>query len=73
MYMFIAASDEHLRGRNKKILQWRYAYLLHFYDLIWHGICMLWYAISMLCDEILKNDMIWYAIVWHGMVCYAML
>ena len=22
-------------------LQWRYAYLLHFYDMIWYGICML--------------------------------
>ena len=23
-------------------------YLLHFYDMIWYGIRMLWYAISML-------------------------
>ena len=36
------------------VIQWRYAYLLHFYDMIWYGICMLWYAISMLCYEILK-------------------
>ena len=55
-------------------LQWRYAYLLHFY-MIWYGICMLWYAISMLCYDILKNDMIWYAtcIIWYGMLWYAML
>ena len=56
-----------------RYLQWRYAYLLHFYDMIWYGIRMLWYAISMLCYEIFKNDMIWYAIVWYGMVWYAML
>ena len=55
------------------ILQWRFAYLLHFYDMIWYGIRMLWNAISMLCYEILKNDMIWYAILWYGIVCYAKL
>ena len=55
------------------VLQWRSAYLLHFYDMIWYAIRMLWYAISMLCYEIFKNDMIWYAFVWYGMVCYAML
>ena len=49
------------------MLQWRYAYLLHFFDMIWYGICMLWYAISMLCYEIFKNDMVCYR-----MVCYAM-
>ena len=56
------------------VVQWRYAYLLHFYDMIWYGIPMLWYmyAISMLCYKIIKNDMIWYAIVWYGMLCYAM-
>ena len=43
---------------------------LHFYDMIWFGIRMLWYAISMLCHEILKNDMIWYAIIWYGKLCY---
>ena len=53
---------------NREV-QWRYAYLLHFYD-IWYGIRMLWYAISMLCYEIFKNDMIWYAIVWYGMLRY---
>ena len=37
------------------MVQWRYAYLLHFYDMIWYGIPMLWYAISMLCFKILKN------------------
>ena len=35
--------------------QWRYAYLLHFCDMIWYGFCTLWYAISMLCYEILKK------------------
>ena len=59
--------------RDNKMVQWRYAYLLHFYDMIWYGICMLWYAICMLCYEILKNDMTWYGIVWYGMVCYGML
>ena len=49
--------------------------MLIFYssDMIWYGIRMLWYAISMLCYEISKIDMIWYAIVWYGMVCYALL
>ena len=37
-----------------KQLQWRYAYFLHFYDMIWYRIRMLWYAISMLCYEIFK-------------------
>ena len=27
------------------LVQWRYAYLLHFYDMIWYGICMLCYEI----------------------------
>ena len=58
--------------QNKISIQWRYAYLLHFYDMIWYGTCMIWYAISMLCYEILKNDMICYAIVLYGMVCHAM-
>ena len=40
--------------------------------MIWYGIPMLWNAISMLCHEIFKNDMIWYAIVWYGIACYAM-
>ena len=59
----------------RTLLQWRYAYLLHFYDKIWYDIPMLWYAISMLCYEIFKNDMERYAIVWYGtcMICYAML
>ena len=57
------------------MVQWRYAYLLHFYDMIWYGIRMLWYSISMLCYEILKikdikNGMKWYAIVWYCMLCY---
>ena len=51
-------------------LQWRYAYFLHFYDMTWYGIPMLWCVISMLCYEIFKNDMIWYYIVWYGMLCY---
>ena len=59
--------------KTENTVQWRYAYLLNFYDMIWYGIRILWYAISMLCFEILKNDMIWYAILWYGIVCYAML
>ena len=62
--------NNHKRIASRAWLQWRYAYLLHFYDMIWYGIRMLWYAISMLCYEIFKNDMIWYAIVWYGMLCY---
>ena len=65
-----------LKVFQNSVIQWRYAYLLHFYDMIWCGIHMLWYAISMLCYEIFINEMIWYAIVWYGMngmACYAML
>ena len=47
------------------IMQWHYAYLLHFYDMIWYGIHMIWYTIR--CYEIL-----WYGMVWYGMVCFAM-
>ena len=43
------------------------------YALLWYGMeSMVCYEISMLCYEILKNDMIWYAIVWYGMVWYGM-
>ena len=49
------------------ILLWRYAYLLHFYDMIWYGIRMLWYAISMPCYEISK--MIWYGMLSYSIVC----
>ena len=63
-----------LRHIKTTILHCHYAYLLHFYNMKWYGIRMLWYAISMLCYEKLKNDMIWYAIVWYGLVLwYAML
>ena len=48
-------------------------FFLHFYDVVWYGIPMLWYAISMPFYEIFKNDMIWYAIVWYGILCYAMI
>ena len=43
------------------LLQWRNAYLLHFYEMIWYmyDICLLGYAIPMLYYEILKNKMIW--------------
>ena len=57
---------------TKLQLQWRFAYLLHFYDMIWYSIRMLWYAISMLCYEIFKHDMLSYGMVWYGMLCYAM-
>ena len=75
-FFFKLHLDHHIASNFvliSNMIQWRYAYLLHFYDMIWYGICMLWYAIFMLCYEILKNDMIWYAIVWYGMVCCGML
>ena len=71
MIKLLLKQEAHGRLRSPEI-QWRYAYLLHFYDMIWNGICMLWYAIFMLCYEILINDMIWYAIVWCGVVWYGM-
>ena len=42
------------------LLEWRYAFFLHVYDMIWFGIRIICYAISMLhvCYEIFKNDMI---------------
>ena len=49
-------------------VQWPYAYLLHFYDIIWYGIRMLWNAFSMLCYATRYSKMISY-----GMVCYALL
>ena len=47
-----------------------YAYVLHFYDMIWYGNPMLWYDISLLCYEIYKNDMIWFAILLYGKISF---
>ena len=52
------------------LVQWHYAYLLHFYDIIWYGTPMLWCAMYMLCFDIFKHNRIWYAIVWYGMLFY---
>ena len=52
-------------------VQWPYAYLLHFYDMIWYMV-FVWYGVLFQCYArrcVLKNDMIWYAIVWYVMLC----
>ena len=40
------------------------------YDKVWYLYAMVWYFYAMRWD--IKNDMILYAIVWYGMVYYAM-
>ena len=45
-----------------------FTFLWH--DMVWYSYAMVCYFYAMLCYEIIKNDMIWYAIIWYAMLCY---
>ena len=44
------------------------SFIFLWYDMVWYSYAMVCYFYAMLWD--IQNDMIWYAIVWYGMLCY---